>query len=701
MWAKSHTRTVSVCSCFFWHPLTTPLLVSNTLLLPQALELQVQESYNKPNAHDEFDRLCACASHNLGKNRYPNVLARTSPLAFSSLASHPFRFITLFSGCKTILSSFIRLDEAQGADKSVLLSSPLPSLLSLLVDSTRVHLTPTEPSNCNYINANFVRGASDSVYISAQAPLPDTFGDFWRMIWEQKVHIIVMLTRLIEDGRPKAHKYWPTTKTRVFGGKFKVTMVNWVDTEADFRIKEFELECDGERRRIFQFHYRGWPDHGVPTSPDSLLRMTRSVDAHLEELRAHPFAEGPSPRPPAAYPPRPLYDERSSLTSSCSGSVASNGERRSLEEPEPLSAVQQQQYGITRRSSSSQFTVSSSVLGGSSGTPTSPKWSSSPTVPPRRFEEATGKEIPAVRADSLFAATSSPSSRSASQLRSLRPSTPSMVTGSPSAATPPASVVSSRNHHNGDGPSTHGQDLSPPSRREFRSTSPVSSPSSDAWLETSSHSTHTTSSLSSTTSSLTSNPASVASSVAMSASSSSSSHLSVPAGHPFAAQHAFALVSPPAGSGSNIPSTASMTAPSNVGGTPIPAPDRSGEYKIGPMLVHCSAGIGRSGAFIIIHSVLERIAASGMPVTDITLFHLLQQMRESRAGLVPHQNQYDFCYTAIEHSLQVKRIAHELASGGGPSLREHISGKARQALQSSTLNRSSHRVPYISNDPPF
>ena len=36
-------------------------------------------------------------------------------------------------------------------------------------------------------------------YIAGQAPIKTTINDHWRMIWEQDVTIIVMLTRLIEQ----------------------------------------------------------------------------------------------------------------------------------------------------------------------------------------------------------------------------------------------------------------------------------------------------------------------------------------------------------------------------------------------------------------------------------------------------------------------------------------------------------------------
>ena len=54
----------------------------------------------------------------------------------------------------------------------------------------------------NYINANFVDGyAKSCAYIATQAPLMQTLADFWRMVWETKSRIVIMLTNLNERGR--------------------------------------------------------------------------------------------------------------------------------------------------------------------------------------------------------------------------------------------------------------------------------------------------------------------------------------------------------------------------------------------------------------------------------------------------------------------------------------------------------------------
>lgn len=73
-------------------------------------------------------------------------------------------------------------------------------------DHTRVQLLscgggPPKKGH-DYVNANYIDGWQRTrAYIGTQGPLPPTFDGFWRMVWEQRVSIIVMITNLVERGR--------------------------------------------------------------------------------------------------------------------------------------------------------------------------------------------------------------------------------------------------------------------------------------------------------------------------------------------------------------------------------------------------------------------------------------------------------------------------------------------------------------------
>lgn len=68
----------------------------------------------------------------------------------------------------------------------------------------------------DYINANYIDGyRKQNAYIATQGPLPETFGDFWRMVWEQRAASIVMMTKLEEKSRVRVSFKWMTLCERV------------------------------------------------------------------------------------------------------------------------------------------------------------------------------------------------------------------------------------------------------------------------------------------------------------------------------------------------------------------------------------------------------------------------------------------------------------------------------------------------------
>lgn len=138
----------------------------------------------------------------------------------------------------------------------------------------------------DYINANFVPGGgSERDFICTQGPLPNTVADFWRMVWEQNVRIIVMVTALRHKDIVLCEKYWALEPGTVYHGLIQVTTVarhhgpDYFVTTINLR----QRDCPADRT-ITHYYYPSWPDTGVPKEAPSLCTFTEHVRQHLETI---------------------------------------------------------------------------------------------------------------------------------------------------------------------------------------------------------------------------------------------------------------------------------------------------------------------------------------------------------------------------------------------------------------------------------
>ncbi|KAL8243614.1 hypothetical protein R6Q59_009872 [Mikania micrantha] len=212
-------------------------------------------------------------------------------------------------------------------------------------EHTRVKLQDVPSYGCDYVNANFVKAAySNRKYIATQAPIPATFEDFWRVIWEQDVRVVVMLTAEAEGGQIKSHPYWNSGEY----GQFKVKNLSERSVHLDKRSKEKEAarpqmaprrstqpHTMGEKRsavehkpliepespvatirhftlshkdqpfkpmhEITQVHYTQWPDFGAPANPTAILGLIDLVNKYIRQSAAvaiRPESAAPSDERP-------------------------------------------------------------------------------------------------------------------------------------------------------------------------------------------------------------------------------------------------------------------------------------------------------------------------------------------------------------------------------------------------------------------
>ena len=81
-------------------------------------------------------------------------------------------------------------------------NDPMIDIVKLLNEIQTLFQTDHDPRN--------------PVYIATQGPLRETTPDFWQLVWEQGSVVIVMLTRLNENGQAMCHRYWPEEGSELY-----------------------------------------------------------------------------------------------------------------------------------------------------------------------------------------------------------------------------------------------------------------------------------------------------------------------------------------------------------------------------------------------------------------------------------------------------------------------------------------------------
>ncbi|XP_066447736.1 receptor-type tyrosine-protein phosphatase R isoform X2 [Eleutherodactylus coqui] len=143
---------------------------------------------------------------------------------------------------------------------------------------SRVYLKPKNPKDAlsTYINANYIRGygGKERKFIATQGPMINTVNDFWQMVWQEDVPVIVMITKLKEKNE-KCVLYWP--EKRGIYGNVEV-LVNSVSEHEYYTIRSLTLKQGSQSRIVKHYWYTSWPDHKTPDSAQPLLQLMLDVE---------------------------------------------------------------------------------------------------------------------------------------------------------------------------------------------------------------------------------------------------------------------------------------------------------------------------------------------------------------------------------------------------------------------------------------
>lgn len=131
--------------------------------------------------------------------------------------------------------------------------------------------------NCSTIQLNFT-------YHVCSAPLSSQFTEFWLMVFKTKSSHIVMLTKLLEKRKVKAHCYWPGNEgDTVTFNNLQVTCTKVEEIASDLIIRTFTVKMNDEEHEVTHWHFTEWPDHDV-VEPKKLFSLINRVNESMENI---------------------------------------------------------------------------------------------------------------------------------------------------------------------------------------------------------------------------------------------------------------------------------------------------------------------------------------------------------------------------------------------------------------------------------
>ncbi|EDV98240.1 receptor-type tyrosine-protein phosphatase eta [Drosophila grimshawi] len=142
-------------------------------------------------------------------------------------------------------------------------------------DKNRVILD-IDTEGSDYINASFIDGHTRKKnYIATQGPKPESVMDFWRMILQHNVRVIVQVTQFREGNTIKCNEYYPyNTRGVIVTIKSKERFDIYDRTELTV-----VHEKHGLKEKVIHFYFKKWPDHGCPDDPNHLITFVKKVKA--------------------------------------------------------------------------------------------------------------------------------------------------------------------------------------------------------------------------------------------------------------------------------------------------------------------------------------------------------------------------------------------------------------------------------------
>ncbi|KAG5271759.1 hypothetical protein AALO_G00183710 [Alosa alosa] len=141
----------------------------------------------------------------------------------------------------------------------------------------------------DYINASFIEDLSPYCprLIATQAPLTGTAADFWLMVYEQKVSLVVMLVSEQELEKQKVLPYFPSERGQQLSqGPITLTLTTQKTTPTHVeRMISLQYRDQSLKRTVIHLQFTSWPELGLPDSKSNLIRFIQEVHGHFLHQR--------------------------------------------------------------------------------------------------------------------------------------------------------------------------------------------------------------------------------------------------------------------------------------------------------------------------------------------------------------------------------------------------------------------------------
>ena len=169
-------------------------------------------------------------------------------------------------------------------------------ILPYIFNAVPLDLNITEKNLDNYINASYIDGPikkESKLFIATQGPLKETIPSFWKMIYNHKIRLVIMLSSSLEEVDGRSAVYWPKEKETPLNFEENNLCVEFISKEEiipnAFILKKFKINNDFE---VKQIHIICWPDHGMPSDQNLAKEI---VDTMINYIKREREGENKSP----------------------------------------------------------------------------------------------------------------------------------------------------------------------------------------------------------------------------------------------------------------------------------------------------------------------------------------------------------------------------------------------------------------------